>query len=294
MMYDFPPEYPLIVIGMHRSGTSMITKFLAQLGLFMGQDQTTNEESRFFVYTNRWLLRESGGGWDHPETVDSLVNDPAVRPLLVDFMRFAVNSPRVAMYLGWPGYIRNRSLYNLDFPWGWKDPRNTFTLPLWLDVFPRAKVLHIYRNGVDVANSLHVRGKTAIQKGQALSHWKTPSNRLLYRIWPRVFPPFTTRNMSLETGFKLWENYTQRADEMIVGLPSNRTLEICYEAFLEDPVPILQSLCNFTGLKATQAQIEVLCSQVKPSRGRAYEHDENLQAFYDEVKTSPQMMRYGY
>ncbi len=30
--------------------------------------------------------------------------------------------------------------------WGWKDPRNTFTLPMWLSIFPKARVLHVLRN----------------------------------------------------------------------------------------------------------------------------------------------------
>ena len=41
--------------------------------------------------------------------------------------------------------------------WGWKDPRTTITFPIWLQVFPKAKILHILRNGVDVAISIYRR-----------------------------------------------------------------------------------------------------------------------------------------
>jgi hypothetical protein len=30
-------------------------------------------------------------------------------------------------------------------PWGWKDPRNSLTLPFWLQVFPGARVLIVHR-----------------------------------------------------------------------------------------------------------------------------------------------------
>lgn len=285
---------PLIVIGMHRSGTSMITDFLEQLGLFMGRDQNGNQESMFFLHTNRWLLRQSGGAWDHPEPVDSLMHDPDVRPLLGDFVRFTLQSPRVALYLGWPRYLRYRSVFKLPVLWGWKDPRNTFTLPLWLDLFPEAKVLHIYRNGVDVASSLHVRGEKGLASGRVLQHWNRPSRRPLYRVWPQLFPPFTTRHMSLATGFALWETYTRRADEHIAALPPERTRVVQYEYFLQDPLPVLRDLCAFTGVQATEAQLEAAGAKVNPSRGRAYERDETLLTFYNQVKSSPQMLRYGY
>ena len=62
----------------------------------------------------------------------------------------------IAGFLGWKRYLAYRSLERFDQPWGWKDPRNVFTLPLWLRVFPEAKIIYIVRNGVDVAASLLV------------------------------------------------------------------------------------------------------------------------------------------
>src|SRR5690606_33596327 len=32
--------------------------------------------------------------------------------------------------------------------WAWKDPRTSLTLPIWREVFPRAQVVHIIRNGI--------------------------------------------------------------------------------------------------------------------------------------------------
>ena len=40
---------------------------------------------------------------------------------------------------------------------GWKDPRNTFTLDLWLKLFPNAKIINIMRHPLDVSQSLLVR-----------------------------------------------------------------------------------------------------------------------------------------
>ena len=54
-------EQPVIIIGMHRSGTTMITDMLRRLGLFVGNDLEENSESMFFINHNDWLLNQSGG-----------------------------------------------------------------------------------------------------------------------------------------------------------------------------------------------------------------------------------------
>jgi hypothetical protein len=50
--------------------------------------------------------------------------------------------------------------------WGWKDPRNSITLPVWLKLFPDARVIHIVRNGVDVAESLYRRQQRGFQEAK--------------------------------------------------------------------------------------------------------------------------------
>ena len=39
---------PIVIIGMHRSGTSIVTRMLEQLGLFVGKKKDMNHEALFF------------------------------------------------------------------------------------------------------------------------------------------------------------------------------------------------------------------------------------------------------
>jgi len=39
---------PIVIIGMHRSGTSIVTRMLGQLGLFVGKKKDMNHEALFF------------------------------------------------------------------------------------------------------------------------------------------------------------------------------------------------------------------------------------------------------
>ena len=48
---------PVIILGMHRSGTSMITGFLQKLGLFVGEELDDNNESLFFFKLNHWMFK---------------------------------------------------------------------------------------------------------------------------------------------------------------------------------------------------------------------------------------------
>jgi len=49
-------QSPVIILGMHRSGTTMITKMLENLGLFVGAEKEINNEALFFWHINNWIF----------------------------------------------------------------------------------------------------------------------------------------------------------------------------------------------------------------------------------------------
>ena len=64
-----PQHPPLIIIGMHRSGTSMVTRMLQGAGVFTGRRLEMNGAARFFQRINRWLFHLNRATWDHPRPV---------------------------------------------------------------------------------------------------------------------------------------------------------------------------------------------------------------------------------
>ena len=269
----------------------MLTDVLESLGLFMGHRQNQNEEAEFFKHLNVWLMRQAGADWDQPAPFDALLADAARRELFGEFLRYTLTTPRAVSYLGWPRYLRYRSVARLDLPWGWKDPRSTFTLPFWLDLFPDARVLHIYRNGVDVAKSLCVRSQAGLAH---FATWKRLHRRLAFSCWNQLSPKLYVRHFSLNEGFALWETYSRRADLHIAALPPERTRVVQYEGFLADPLPVIQDLCDFVGVPARSDGIQQAIATIKPDRARAYEQDAQLREFYERIRHSPQMIKYGY
>ena len=136
---------PYIIIGMHRSGTSFLSRALHQNGVFMGHKQSPNAEARYFQKRNIELMVSNGYTWDLPAIPKNYT---------------AVNHSNSELLFNFFGIHQNfdllKELWQKGTPknWGFKDPRNTFTLPYWLRLFPDARIIHIYRNGMDVAISL--------------------------------------------------------------------------------------------------------------------------------------------
>ncbi len=146
---EFNNSQPVIIAGMHRSGTSMITHILKQTGLYLGRDEdilgasADNEkghwENILFLSLNDKILAKLGGGWDFPPSLaDGWENGTD----LDTFKEDANNL--IAQFSKYPY-------------WGWKDPRNSLLIPFWKSLLPNAKIVICVRNPIEVAKSLHKR-----------------------------------------------------------------------------------------------------------------------------------------
>ena len=272
-------DAPIIFIGMHRSGTSMLGRLLESCGLFAGAQKDANNESIFFQDINSWLLSQCGGRWDMPQAIDTLWDQEEILKWNQDYVQFLMQSPRSAQYLGWKRYLHSGGIPNIKGVWGWKDPRNTFTLPFWLRLFPDAKIIHIKRHGVDVAQSLRVRS----QKGFLATTQKYKKYKWLLPLRPKkggfIESP---RCASLEGGFSLWEEYMQQVEAVIKKLPEQRVLNLTYENVLEYPVSSLRQSAEFCGLDVTTKELEMATVAINSSRAYSYLNDTDLKAFADE------------
>lgn len=285
---------PVIIIGMHRSGTSMLARILEEHGLFLGKNRikNVNNESRFFHGLNDWVFRQSGATWDNPGSVRTLIGHEPTKAAVVGYICHLLRTPRSASYLGWWGYTRYRTPEKLAIPWGWKDPRNTFTLPIWLDIFPGAKIISIHRHGVDVANSLRLRSQKQLEEfGTWIEDRKRRMEFERRRLPVKVI---SLKCVSLEEAFKLWEVYTRQADEHLMSLPLDRAVTVRYEDVLASPADSVADLCAFCGLEPDKEALARTAMTIDDSRSRAYLRDPQLVAFYRTVAHSHQMNKYGY
>jgi len=282
---------PVIIIGMHRSGTSLLTRALQDAGFFMGRGASRNEEAAFTNAINAWLFREASATWDRPEPMDDLLADRELMAWLTDYVGGVVDGPAAIRFLGMRRWLGRPGFHRQTQPWGWKDPRNTWTLPLWLSLFPEARVLHIVRHGVDVAASLRTRRQMAM--AERLSRYR--QRRRWYRANPLApkrsgFGP-QVRCATLAGGFALWEAYVARSREHLAAV-GERGLEIAYEDLLCSPTTELDRALHFCGCHPGQTEIERAAAGVDARRAHAWQRDPELAAFATEV--SDRLAAHGY
>ena len=271
---------PVIVIGMHRSGTALVARALRAMGVFVGADLDPNHEARFFRNANDWLLRQAGAAWDRPEAFQTLLDHLEARALAVAYLRALLRTPYVIRYLGWGRYFRFRHPARLRQAWGWKDPRNTFTLPIWLEIFPGTRVLHISRHGVDVAASLLIRQQALLRQ----SRQRLERQPVRFAMgWPRFKYSGlsnTLRGTTLAAGFMLWETYLDHARAHLKNL-GTQGLEVRFEELLVKPGETLARLAAFMELPepAADSGLAKLRADLQPERACAYRRAPELSTF---------------
>ena len=194
----------VVVLGMHRSGTSMMGGLLAALGVDMGDDfkpsinanPTGFFEDKRFMKLNRRILRAAGGGHLAP---------PAPEAILAQKAAFRQE-------------IRGLVEGKVSSRWGWKDPRTSLTIDLYMEHLPHPRVIVIRRAPAAVARSLQVRG-----------------------------------DMNFEEGLHLAAVYEDRIRSFLARHRAVPHLDITYEAITQHPEPWIQKIIDFLDLTPTEA-----------------------------------------
>ena len=142
----------ICVLGMHRAGTSALTKALSTLGVGLGDhllgpcnfNPKGLFENKEIVRLNTELLHEVGHSWSSLGLIDSTELSGSKHGKI-----FQKAARIVAEYT---------SRFSI---WGFKDPRTARLLPFWQEVFAHlglpASYVIVLRNPLDVARSLQAR-----------------------------------------------------------------------------------------------------------------------------------------
>ena len=274
---------PIVVIGMHRSGTRLLVDVLDKLGIFMGADRQGDAESVTFMMINEWLFHQCGAFWSEPMSVHFMLSQPEVVEELAASTRraLAAQLDKYAGPAGWHLEGRARELPSF----GWKDPRNTFTLPVWKQVFPNLRIIHIVRHGVDVAASLARRHAEALR---AAAGGQAPSALTVIR--DDAFGVLSSRRgWTLAEALTMWEQYLEKAHQESAAL-GERALEIRYEDLVTQPGRIVPMIAQFCGVPAPADGTSV--SGLEPSRAFAFRRSPQLTAFASSARDT--LARYRY
>lgn len=211
---------PVCIAGMHRSGTSTVAQLLYRSGLHLGDEDELMAGNRanadgywenlHFVKVNDDILKAYGGGWDMPPPFPpGWERAEKIRPLreraqgLVDRLERGAGRGEV---------------------FGWKDPRNSITLPFWLSLTPEMRVVVCLRNPLETARSIGRRGPT-----------------------------------SLALCLSLWKAYNLSIRE---ALNSDRYIVTHYDSYFSRPRTELRRVLRFAGIPASDQLVSLVRSRV--------------------------------
>ncbi len=263
---------------MHRSGTSLLTNILSKLGVFIGNDIDENYESLFFVKLNEWAMFQAGATWDNPYNMNFL-NEFFISEISEVFIKHT-KKRLIKKY-----HSNFRALSLSGKIWAWKDPRNTFTLPVWQKIYDNAKIIHIYRNPVDVALSL--QNREYIFQDLKGSKTNTGIKRNFYEkhlIFKRIYSQ-SIRITNIEEGVKLWQQYTEKAFTY-----KQNIMHIQYENMLENPLKIITEVSDFIGLKFNTENLEKVVENIKSDRKYAFLNEGNLE-YYKKILNNNELAK---
>ena len=144
-----------IVLGMHRSATSLTAGGLNSMGVDIGSyilpPDIGNEKGHFeneeFMYLNELMLRAAGGSWDDPPPEEKILE-------MGPMFKYEIT------------HLIERSKSDL---WGWKDPRTTLTIKNYMPYLENPHFIVNFRNPMDVAKSLKARDGMSIASGLDLA-----------------------------------------------------------------------------------------------------------------------------
>lgn len=247
---------PLIIIGMHRSGTSLIVRLLNDLGIHLGVKLSRDAESIFFQKINRRIYQSTGSNWGNIDALLASMEDEnfiqkeveTVLKILFPSTGLLRFTRGISHHFGpgtWSSMMRGD-----DIRWGWKDPRTTMTFPIWLRVFPNARILHVLRNGIDVAISTHRRSLKQQRK-----------------LWKRIIPlDFIPQTLDFNYCYDLWEKYVSFAINNKGLIQPGHYLEIQYEDLLSQPMDKIKEITRFIEYPIQDELIENVSRQIDRSR----------------------------
>ena len=160
--YSLARPHFIVILGMHRSGTSCVSRTLNLMGAtirlrdapeLVAPDGEIHWEPSSLIWINDEILARSQGTWDRPPE--------RVQPTTRDYLR-------CRRFL-WDYSGEQTAIF--------KDPRLCLTYPVWREVLPEHSVVVSIRHPMNVARSLQRRDGMEIDRGLAL--WTTYNQRIL-------------------------------------------------------------------------------------------------------------------
>jgi len=267
---------PILITGMHRSGTSLVSKILMKNGINLGTYQDNNNESIYFQRLNRWIMSCVGSSWDNPSSLKN-INDNDLQIIVNRLEKNIGNRFTNSVYFGFSNILLNQHFCSYNKPLAWKDPSNVFTAVVWKNIFPNLKIINLTRDPLDVSISLLNRQSTLKQSDKIFFVDSISSFIPLLSISKgSILSSFNLS--SIDDCLALYKKYLieMKSNNEIFG---RNILNIEYKKLLEDPELELMKIYEFCKIKPDNIETiikDIDCNNLNKYIYENYSYSENL------------------
>lgn len=248
---------PVVLMGRGHSGTRVLAWICTHLGIHLGThtDRETGD-SNDLVFTRqikKIAIRNIGN-----HRVDQVRSR--------DLARFQKAVYRHYIAQGRP-----------EPPWGWKFPETYLIAPCVHLTFPRARYLHLVRDGRDLAFKHHLTDDPR----------RTLGRRLLKHIGAIEDPPHLQAARSW--AFQV-ETYAAFRDDT----PGLRVHDLRFEDLIRDPIPSVESVCRFLDIPFRPEALEWIETNIRQGKIRQHRDQCPEQLRDVEAAIGRTLLRFGY
>jgi len=217
----------LVIAGMHRSGTSLITRWLNCCGLFVG-DRLAGPE----IGNTDGLFEDE----DFQQLHKRFLRYRNCSPIGFEFTPFAPLDDSEKQQL--QHIIERRQLAHHE--WGWKDPITCLFLDAYRELVPAAHYIFIVRDFRSAVSSLVTREhKVDMKKFQG----KKGLSRIKWKLFKRkkIKNPF---QLYAEKFLKVWIHYHELIIEHVRLIPESHYVFVHHSQLIQSDRKLLHQLTH--------------------------------------------------
>jgi hypothetical protein len=248
---------PVVVMSRGHSGTRVLAFLMDRLGVAMGTSEelaTGDVEDLDFSGRVKKIARDGLG----------VRRSADVPPRLRRAMARAV--ARYHARLGRP-----------QGPWGWKFPETYLVGPCLFATVPRVRMVHMVRDGRDVAFKQHLTDDPE----RALGH------ALLARVGALGRPRDEQAALS-------WAYQVDAFDAFKDELGRGALHELTFEDLCRQPERELERLAAFLGIEVTAAALEHARTRIRPDKVAQFREQSDADVARVTAAIAPTLARWGY
>ena len=264
---------PIIIIGCPRSGTTLLYSILST----SPELQSLHNESRFLFRKFYKQKLDKGISFASDVLRPSDLDEEDIKYFRDEFLKYSFSSKLIAklihkalrrfpLFKPFESLIVEtnfllKKLFLIKHCIIEKTPRNCFKVEVMNLLFPDAYFIYIKRDPRTNISSL-IDGWTRRKSSKRISK-RLPALRYKLKIkgyegtdWKFTLPPGYELivNSSLEEVCAYqWQKSNEEALKGLEKIPNDRKIAISYEDLVNNTPAVIQSICDFTGLKYTGA-----------------------------------------